>query len=128
MTLSALVQAIATATTTATAPFLDNRLLDAAALIVIGLNAWMIRVTTETRATVAKIQQSLFGEQGDNGIKSSVIDHERRLVECEGYITRTVPERLESWKKWKDGVDEIIDRLRPLIERRLRVRREEDEE
>ena len=99
---------IQTATAVATTTGLDARVVEAAFAVILGVNVWMIRVVTQTREGVRSITQSLFGVSGDNGINSAVIDHEHRITATEGYIERTVPERLKQWEAWKASVDKVV--------------------
>jgi len=51
----------------------------AAALVVIGLQGWMVRVVRQARDETRAFRQHLFGLEGNNGMNSQVKSLERRV-------------------------------------------------
>ena len=98
--------AVAVATTQSDA--LASHLVQFAVAIILALNVWMVRAVQQTRDLMRRLEQWAFGPNGDNGVNSTVTDHEHRLTATEGYIERTVPERLKQWEAWKIEVDKVV--------------------
>jgi hypothetical protein len=111
-----LLQAVvATATASTDASPLAGHLVQGAVALILALQAWVIRAVTSTRDEVRTIRQALFGVNNDNGIDGAVKAHEHRLTECEGYIERTVPERLKLWGAFKEATERALEELRSSI-------------
>lgn len=110
-----LLQATATAVSTASSDGLGTHIVQGAVAMILALQAWVIRAVTMTRDDVRTIRQSLFGVNNDNGIDAQVKDHEGRIGECEAYIERTVPERLRGWEAWKDAITKKVDEALGIV-------------
>jgi hypothetical protein len=89
---------------------LSGHLVQAAVALILSLQVWLIKAVTAMRDELRTVRQTLFGVNNDNGIDGTVKDHEQRITGCEGYINRTVPERLKLWDGFKDEVKALLSR------------------
>lgn len=106
----------ATAVAVAADP-LGGHLVQAAVALILALQAWLIRAVTAMRDDMRTIRQTLFGVNNDNGIDGDVKNLKGRVAECEGYITRTVPERLKLWEGFKTETEASVENAERRIDK-----------
>lgn len=70
----------------ALSPEISNPIVNAAALIIIGLQGWQIRTTSRLEKEVLKFRVHLFGVNGDNGQNSDVKQQGEKLDRVESRL------------------------------------------
>jgi hypothetical protein len=73
------------------ASILGGHVIEWALGIVLSINLWMAKAMVEVRGNSRATQQTLFGENGDNGINGKVKDHARELKDLDRRVTRLEP-------------------------------------
>lgn len=66
----------------------SGHLLELAVTGVFGLQVWMVKALIDVRSDTRATRQTIFGENGDNGINGTVKAHELELRDHDRRITR----------------------------------------
>jgi hypothetical protein len=65
-----------------------DRLLDVAQVLALGLLMWGVRVLMQTRDDVRDIKHTLFGPQGQNGLRGDVSELQASATHADTRTTR----------------------------------------
>jgi hypothetical protein len=76
----------------------SERAVEAAFLLIVGMQGWVIRSTAKTRDSVRSIEQALFGRTGDAGIERTVQEHGGELRLMDGRMA-LVEDHLERMRR-----------------------------